>query len=244
MGRGGGGGRGGAWGAGAPAGRGSFGGGRGGGGGFGGRGGGGGWGAAPASAAAGGGGWGSAPAGAAVGGAADSGWGAGAPQGGEEWAATTPNFTETARKVDPLTVTACEVDIDGIKKLVGQRVAISGLADETTWITLKDHMRQAAECVWAKRFGGGRGIVEFSTPDEAAKAIRELQGTELEGSTIFLREDKEDPCLINTKKRIREAREARARTKKETEQKQLREEMEKLEAQQAQKQQQQKEATQ
>lgn len=221
MGRGGGGGGGGAWGSGAPE---SFSGGA-----MMGGGGGGGWGAAPAAAAAGG-------AAAAAGGAA--GWGSGV-QGAEEWAATTPNFTETARKVDPLTVTACEVEIDGIKKLVGQRVAVNGLADETTWITLKDHMRQAAECVWAKRFGNGRGLVEFSTPEEAAKAIRELQGTELEGSTIFLREDKECPCLIHTKKRIREARETRARSKKEEEQKKLREEMELLEKKQEQQQQQQ-----
>jgi RNA recognition motif-containing protein len=158
------------------------------------------------------------------------GWG-GAVQGGEEWSATQPSFTETAKKVDPLTVTAVEVEIDGIKKLVGQRINVSGLSDETTWHTLKDHMRQAGECTYCRRVPGGRGIVEFSVPEEAAKAIRELQGTELEGSTIYLKEDRSDPCLLNTIKRIREAREARMRQKKELENQRLAAQLQQQQAQ-------------
>lgn len=138
-------------------------------------------------------------------------------QGGEEWAATTPSFTETAKKVDPLTVTAVEVEIDGIKKLVGQRVLLSGVSDDSTWQSIKDHMRQAAECTYCRIFRGGRAVVAFSTPEEAAKAITELQGSELEGSTIFLREDREDIVVVNTKRRIREAREALQREKADAE---------------------------
>jgi RNA recognition motif-containing protein len=117
--------------------------------------------------------------------------------------------------VDPLTLTAVEVEIDGIKKLVGQRVQITGVSDETTWHSLKDHMRQAGEAVYCRMYAGGRAMVEFTTPEEAAKAITELQGTELEGGTLFLREDREDTVLINTKRKIREAREAKQRAAKE-----------------------------
>mgnify|MGYP001561546910 FL=1 len=125
------------------------------------------------------------------------------------------------KKVDPLTLTAAAVIIDEIKKLVGQRVVISGLSDETTWHSLKDHLRQAGECTWCKCFHGGRAVAEFTTPEEAAKAITELQGSELEGATVYLREDREDVCLVNTKRKIREAREALQRAKKEEEQRRL-----------------------
>lgn len=113
-----------------------------------------------------------------------------------------------------MTLTAAEVEIDGIRKLVGQRVQVTGLGDDTTWHTLKDHMRQAGEATYCRIFRGGRGCVEFTTPEEAAKAIKELQGSELEGGTLFLREDREDTVLINTKRKIREAREAQLAAKK------------------------------
>jgi RNA recognition motif-containing protein len=116
--------------------------------------------------------------------------------------------------VDPLTLTAVEVVIDGIKKLVGQRVQISGLSDETTWHTLKDHLRQVGEVSFCKIYSGGRAMVEFTSPEEAARAITELQGSELEGSTMFLREDREDTVLINTRRKIREARDNQLRTRK------------------------------
>jgi len=38
----------------------------------------------------------------------------------------------------------------------------------------------------------GWGIVEFETPDEAIKAVNELNGTELGGRRIAVREDRED----------------------------------------------------
>lgn len=38
----------------------------------------------------------------------------------------------------------------------------------------------------------GWGIVEFETPDEAIKAVQELNGTELGGRRIAVREDRED----------------------------------------------------
>ncbi|EPY22977.1 hypothetical protein STCU_07982 [Strigomonas culicis] len=58
-------------------------------------------------------------------------------------------------------------------------------------------------------------MVEFSTPEDAARAITELQASELEGATLFLREDREDTVLVNTRRKIREAREAQLRKRKE-----------------------------
>jgi hypothetical protein len=150
-------------------------------------------------------------------GAATSGWGAPPAANDEAWATAPPSFNPPVRRVDPLTLTAAECEIDGIKKLVGQRVQITGLSDDTTWHTLKDHLRQVGEVSYCKIFSGGRAMVEFITPEEAARAIMELQGSELEGSTLFMREDREDTVLINTRRKIREAREAQQRAKKDDE---------------------------
>lgn len=119
------------------------------------------------------------------------------------------------RRVDPLTLTAVEVEIDGVKKLVGQRVQITGLSDDTTWHTLKDHLRQVGEVTFCKVFSNGRAMVEFPTPEDSARAITELQGSELQGATLFMREDREDVVLVNTRRKIREARDAQLRARKE-----------------------------
>lgn len=144
-------------------------------------------------------------------------WGSPAAVDGEAWSSAPPSFNPPVRRVDPLTLTAVEVEIDGITKLVGQRVQIAGISDETTWHTLKDHLRQAGEVTFCKVFSGGRALVEFVTPEDAAKAITELQGSELEGATLFMREDREDTVLLNTRRKIREARDAQLRARKEEE---------------------------
>lgn len=41
----------------------------------------------------------------------------------------------------------------------------------------------------------GCGIVEYETPQEAARAIRELADSELQGRPILVREDREDRDL-------------------------------------------------
>lgn len=132
----------------------------------------------------------------------------------ESWNVASPSFQPPVRRVDPLTLTAVEVEIDGVKKLVGQRVQVTGVAEDTRWQTLKDHLRQAGEVTFCRIFSSGRAVVEFTTPEDAARAITELQGSDLEGSTIFLREDREDTVLVNTRRKIREAREAHLREKK------------------------------
>ncbi|PBJ75576.1 MRB1-associated protein (RGG2) [Trypanosoma cruzi cruzi] len=149
------------------------------------------------------------------GGAMEGVWGQPSAVDEEAWSAAPPSFNPPVRRVDPLTLTAVEVEIDGIKKLVGQRVQVSGVSDETTWHTLKDHLRQAGEVTFCKVLSGGRAVVEFVTPEDASRAITELQASELEGATIFLREDREDTVLVNTRKKIREARDAQLRARKE-----------------------------
>ena len=142
------------------------------------------------------------------------GWGKPPPQEDQAWGAAPPSFEPPVRRVDPLTLTAVEVDIDGVKKLVGQRIIVSGVSDDTSWQTLKDHLKQVGEIGFCRVLPGGRAIAEFITPEEASKAISELQGSELEGATLFMREDRDCPVLIHTRKKIREAREAQMRAKK------------------------------
>lgn len=78
-----------------------------------------------------------------------------------------------------------------------KRVYVGNLAWETSWQTLKDHMRKAGEVSFVDLFetynGRSRGcaLVEFSTVDDAQKAIKELNDTELDGRKIFVREDRE-----------------------------------------------------
>jgi RNA recognition motif. (a.k.a. RRM, RBD, or RNP domain) len=61
----------------------------------------------------------------------------------------------------------------------------------------QDHMRQAGEVLHAEVIcesngrSKGCGIVEFSTPEEAQKAITTLTDSELLGRLIFVREDRE-----------------------------------------------------
>ncbi|KAG5494989.1 hypothetical protein JKF63_02041 [Porcisia hertigi] len=142
-------------------------------------------------------------------------WGQPAAADEEAWNSAPPSFQPPVRRVDPLTLTAVEVEVDGVKKLVGQRVQVSGLSDETTWHTLKDHLRQAGDITFCRLFSGGRGMVEFAVPEDAARCITELQGSELEGATLYLREDREDTVLINTRRKIRDARDAQLRARKE-----------------------------
>jgi RNA recognition motif-containing protein len=75
-------------------------------------------------------------------------------------------------------------------------VYVWNLSYETEWENLKDHMRkagnvdQATILTNAEGTSIGCGIVVFQSPKEAARAIRELQDSELDGRDIRLREDR------------------------------------------------------
>ena len=77
-------------------------------------------------------------------------------------------------------------------------VFVENLSWDVTWQDLQDHMWKAGKvtfaqvmCVSDSRYKG-RGIVEYSTPEEAKKACIILTKTELKGSKMYVREDREN----------------------------------------------------
>ena len=76
-------------------------------------------------------------------------------------------------------------------------VYVWNLAPETSWQDLKDHMRKAGNVdsatilTNAQGESVGCGVVVYQKPQEAARAIRELQNSELNGQPLFAREDRE-----------------------------------------------------
>ncbi|CAG9464066.1 unnamed protein product [Pedinophyceae sp. YPF-701] len=84
---------------------------------------------------------------------------------------------------------------------IGRRCYVSNLAWKTSWQDLKDAFSGCGNVVYsavAKRGtrSKGWGIIEFELPEEAAKAVAELNGTELDGRPIVVREDREDRDLV------------------------------------------------
>lgn len=80
------------------------------------------------------------------------------------------------------------------------QIYVGNLSYRTSWQDLKEHFRQCGEIeycdILADRTGGqirsaGAGLIRFKTPDEAQKAITSMNETELDGRTIFVREDRE-----------------------------------------------------
>jgi len=80
------------------------------------------------------------------------------------------------------------------------RVYVGNLPWNVSWQNLKDHFRSAGNVVHASVFSDesgrskGCGIVEYSTKEEADKAIKTLNDTTIGDSErlIFVREDRED----------------------------------------------------
>lgn len=76
-------------------------------------------------------------------------------------------------------------------------VYVWNLAPETSWQDLKDHMRKAGNVDSATILTNtqgesvGCGVVVYQRPQEALRAIRELQNSELNGRPMFAREDRE-----------------------------------------------------
>eukprot|EP01138_Halocafeteria_seosinensis_P004221 gb/GECG01004316.1/.p1 GENE.gb/GECG01004316.1/~~gb/GECG01004316.1/.p1 ORF type:complete len:364 (+),score=33.91 gb/GECG01004316.1/:1-1092(+) len=77
------------------------------------------------------------------------------------------------------------------------RVYVSNLSYSVKWQDLKDHMRAAGDVKHAKILEGpdgrskGCGIVEYSSPLDAANAMRSLNDSVLQGRPILVREDRE-----------------------------------------------------
>lgn len=71
---------------------------------------------------------------------------------------------------------------------------VNNLSYDSTWKTLKDHFRKAGEVVRADVFEDDRGrsrgigIVEFKYSGDAARAIKDLNNSTLDGRVIYVRE--------------------------------------------------------
>lgn len=81
---------------------------------------------------------------------------------------------------------------------IGKRCYVGNLAWKTSWQDLKDKFRECGQVVYANVMkdddgrSKGWGIVEYETPEEALAAISTLNGTELGGRRVLVREDRED----------------------------------------------------
>jgi len=81
---------------------------------------------------------------------------------------------------------------------IGKRCFVGNLAWKTSWQDLKDIFRECGTVVYTNVMrdenerSKGWGIVEFETPEEAVKAVNELNGMEVAGRKILVREDRED----------------------------------------------------
>ena len=75
-------------------------------------------------------------------------------------------------------------------------VYVWNLSPETSWQDLKDHMRRAGNVDSASVLTNSQGeslccgVVAYQKPQEAIRAIRELQNSELKGNPIYVREDR------------------------------------------------------
>jgi RNA recognition motif-containing protein len=83
------------------------------------------------------------------------------------------------------------------EKAQSRRVYVGNLSWDVNWPILKDHMKQAGEVVHAEVIceqngrSKGCGVVEYATEEEAQAAVSTLTHSELNGRTIFVREDRE-----------------------------------------------------
>jgi len=82
----------------------------------------------------------------------------------------------------------------------GLRITVRGIPDGTSWQDLKDHFRKIAPPLYAdvkRSRDGPLGIVEFETPGDMDRAIREMDGSHFHGrfgeATIRVEEDKFGP---------------------------------------------------
>ncbi len=79
-----------------------------------------------------------------------------------------------------------------------KRVYVGNLSYKTTWQDLKDHMKSIGEVAYCdiipdgenKSLSSGSALVEYVSAKQAARAIRELNHTEIDGWQIYVREDR------------------------------------------------------
>eukprot|EP00292_Cryptomonas_paramecium_P014857 CAMPEP_0113683610 /NCGR_PEP_ID=MMETSP0038_2-20120614/13433_1 /TAXON_ID=2898 /ORGANISM="Cryptomonas paramecium" /LENGTH=138 /DNA_ID=CAMNT_0000603047 /DNA_START=35 /DNA_END=447 /DNA_ORIENTATION=- /assembly_acc=CAM_ASM_000170 len=89
---------------------------------------------------------------------------------------------------------------EGATGYSGNKVYVGNLAWSASWQDLKDHMRGPSQDlnvahveILTEASGRSKGcaIIEYSTPEDAARAISELNDVEFQGRQLFVREDRE-----------------------------------------------------
>jgi RNA recognition motif-containing protein len=84
----------------------------------------------------------------------------------------------------------------GVRGHQNTSVYVWNLTPETSWQDLKDHMRKAGNVDSVTVLTNAQGdsiccgVVVYQRPQEAIRAIRELQNSELKGQPIYVREDR------------------------------------------------------
>ncbi|KAL8286877.1 hypothetical protein RQP46_003883 [Phenoliferia psychrophenolica] len=116
--------------------------------------------------------------------------------GGPKWAGVAEGASfDPAKKNQTRELAAAEAAKRSKKEC---RVYVGNLSFGTKWNDLKDFMREAGTVVFAEimmlpnGMSKGCGVVEYETPEQAQKAIRELSDQTLLGRPLFIREDREE----------------------------------------------------
>ncbi|TDH69194.1 hypothetical protein CCR75_002282 [Bremia lactucae] len=68
------------------------------------------------------------------------------------------------------------------------RVKITGLPDAMSWQDLKDFLRKGGDVVHSDVDHRGSGTASFATPDEMRRAIRKLDGADVNGERVRIRQ--------------------------------------------------------
>ncbi|CAI5722491.1 unnamed protein product [Peronospora destructor] len=72
------------------------------------------------------------------------------------------------------------------------RVKITSLPDTMSWQDLKDFLREGGDVVHSDVDRRGNGTASFATQEELRRAIRKLDGTDLDGGRVRIREMETD----------------------------------------------------
>ncbi|OAV99605.1 hypothetical protein PTTG_25225 [Puccinia triticina 1-1 BBBD Race 1] len=104
-------------------------------------------------------------------------------------------FEDSGRRPTGREMAALEASKRSIKE---NRVYVGNLAFSVKWNDLKDFMREVGNVVFAEvmvlpnGMSKGCGVVEFSSRQDAERAVKELNDTPLFGRQVFVREDREE----------------------------------------------------
>uniref|UniRef100_UPI00358FAB32 serine/arginine-rich splicing factor 5-like isoform X1 n=2 Tax=Myxine glutinosa TaxID=7769 RepID=UPI00358FAB32 len=88
------------------------------------------------------------------------------------------------------------------------RLLVKNLSSSVSWQDLKDYMRQAGEVIFADahRSRQNEGVVEFASRSDMMNALDKLDGKEINGRKIHLREENKQRSRSNSRSRSRSPR--------------------------------------